>query len=72
MNFRYRCESGNVFDNAETKAVCPACQKENSAENCGIVQFYRLGNYVGMLVKLRLFVDGQPYGHLANKYRTVR
>ena len=67
MNFRYRCECGNVYDSAETKAACPSCKKENSTENCGIVQLYRLGNYVGMLVGLGLYVDGQPYGHIKNK-----
>ncbi|MBR6094999.1 MAG: hypothetical protein IKP92_08275 [Lachnospiraceae bacterium] len=67
MNYRYRCSCGNVFDNAETSAVCPKCQKENSTDGCGIVQLYRLGNYVGCAVKMGLFVDEQPYGAIANK-----
>jgi len=67
MNYRYRCVCGKVYDNAEQSAICPDCQRQNSTENCGIVQIYRMGNYSGMAVGMGLYVDNQPYGHVANK-----
>jgi hypothetical protein len=67
MNYRYRCSCGHVYDNAGTSAACPKCKQENSTEGCGIAQIYRLGNYVGSLVKMGLYVDEEPYGYIANR-----
>jgi len=67
MNYRYRCACGNVYDSPDQYSVCPTCQRQNSTENCGIVQIYRMGNYAGMAVGMGLYVDQQPYGHVANK-----
>lgn len=67
MNFRYRCSCGNVYDNPGQSAVCPQCQRMNSTDGCGIVEVYRMGNFAGMAVGMGLYVDEQPFGHVANK-----
>ena len=67
MNFRYRCECGNVYDDSKESAICPSCKKTNSTENSGIVQLYRVGNFYCAVSPMNLYVDEQPYGNLVNK-----
>ena len=67
MNYRYRCTCGNVYDSPHEAAVCPSCQTENSTEGNGIVQIYRMGNYIGCAVGMFLYVDEEPFGRVSNK-----
>ena len=67
MNYRYRCTCGNVYDSPHEAAVCPSCQTENSTEGNGIVQIYRMGNYIGCAVGMLLYVDEEPFGRVSNK-----
>lgn len=66
MKLRFRCEDGHVFDGNETTQTCLNCGKPLNLSNCGAIQMYRKGNFMGMAVGMGIYVDNLPYGHIAN------
>jgi len=67
MKCRFRCDCGNVFNGNEDTGVCPKCNRRLELANCGAIQIYRMGNFMGMAVGMGVYIDDQPFGHLANK-----
>lgn len=67
MKLRYRCGCGNVFNGDESTTACTSCGRPLDLNNCGAIQVYRMGNMVGMAVGMSIYIDGVPFGHLANK-----
>ena len=67
MKCRFRCNCGKVFDGNENTQTCPACGNMLDTGNCGAIQVYRQGNFMGMAVGMGIYIDDQPYGHIANK-----
>lgn len=64
---RTKCPScGNVCDVA-ADAPCPKCNGMLTLPQEGGVQIYRMGSPLGIAVGYGVYVNGQPYGHLANK-----
>ncbi len=49
---------------------CNTCG-EKLDEGMGFVQIYRMGSPLGMAIGYGIYINGQPYGHLANK-KSVR
>ena len=62
---RYRCAGGHIFDGNEGQTVCPTCGAPLPAG--GLIQLYRMGNYMGMAVGMGIYIDDVPHGHIANK-----
>ncbi len=67
MKCRFRCGCGNIFNGDENTMVCPKCQKPLDTANCGAIQLYRMGSFMGMAVGMGVYIDDMPFGHLANK-----
>ena len=67
MKIRYKCPQGHVFNGDENTKVCQECGQPLATEGCGALQLYRMGNMMGMAVGMGLYIDGEPFGHLANK-----
>ncbi|MBQ7444795.1 MAG: zinc-ribbon domain-containing protein [Clostridia bacterium] len=65
VKVRYRCPSGHVFNGTPDQEKCPTCQA--LLEKGGYIQVYRMGHMAGAAVGMGIYVDEQPYGHLANK-----
>ncbi len=63
---RFACGCGNVFDSATDAVNCAKCGTPLSKEGMGVIYLYRMGNPLGMAVGFGVYVDGKPFGHLAN------
>lgn len=65
--FRIKCPScGNVCD-IGGNTPCPQCKNVLSVPQEGGVEIYRMGSFVGIAVGYGIYINGQSYGHLANK-----
>ena len=62
---RYRCAGGHVFDGQEGQTVCPTCGAP--LPYGGMIQIYRMGNYMGCAVGMGIYIDDVPCGHVGNK-----
>jgi hypothetical protein len=67
MKMRFKCGSGHVFNGDENTTVCPNCGQPLQLKDCGAIQLYRMGNYMGMAVGMGVYIDGEPFGHIGNK-----
>ena len=64
---RAKCPScGHVFDAAPNNP-CPKCGTMFQLPQDGVLQIYRMGNFFGAAVGYGIYINGIPYGHLANQ-----
>lgn len=64
---RLKCSNcGNVFD-CPAQPVCTKCGAPVEIGNEGAIRIYRMGSPVGIAVGYGIYIDEQPFGHLANK-----
>jgi len=69
---RIKCPTcGHVADIPDTGVPCPKCGKALNLSPDSVVQIYRMGSPIGVAVGYGIYINGQPYGHLANK-QTIR
>ena len=59
------CET--VADLPENVNACPKCKNELSPANEGCIRLYRMGSPIGIAVGYGIYINGVPYGHIANK-----
>ena len=65
--YRFKCpHCGTVSDIPVGANLCPSCSKELSVTNEGFVQIYRMGSPLGIAVGYGIYINGVPYGHIAN------
>lgn len=67
MKMKFRCPQGHVFDGNEVTKFCDTCGSPLQLENCGAIQLYRMGNFMGCAVGMGIYIDEIPFGHIANK-----
>ena len=64
---RFKCPScGKVVDSAPN-TVCPKCSHPMPPLAPGFVQIYRMGSPIGVAVGYGIYINGEPFGHIANK-----
>lgn len=63
---RFKCACGHVVDTTPG-AVCPKCSCPLPPPAPSYVQIYRMGSPIGVAVGYGVYVNGIPFGHLANK-----
>lgn len=69
--FRVKCPGcGNVAD-LTANAPCPKCGAPLSAPGQGYLQLYRMGSPIGIALGYGIYLNSQPYGHLANQQSVV-
>lgn len=66
LKVRFRCPNGHVFDGTNATGTCPTCGAVLPPKE-GIIQLYRMGNYLGCAVGMGIYIDGVSYGLVANK-----
>lgn len=65
--FRFKCNScGHVFDAPQATTNCAKCSAPLIKDNMGVIQIYRMGSPIGVAVGYGVYIDNQPYGHIAN------
>lgn len=65
VTVRHRCQNGHVFNGTAGQTACPTCGAP--LPKGGYIQIYRMGNYMGSLVGMGIYIDGVPYGHVGNR-----
>lgn len=65
VTVRYCCPNGHAFDGTEQNGVCPTCGAP--LQKGGFIQLYRMGNYMGSMVGMGIYIDDIPFGHIANQ-----
>ncbi len=65
--FRLKCpKCGEVMDVHEAQ-LCKKCGTMLEIPTDGCIQLYRMGSPMGVAVGMGVYLNGIPYGHLANK-----
>ena len=64
---RLKCPSCGEVMNAAGFCNCTKCGTPIRYNGWGMLQIYRMGSPVGIAAGYGIYLDGQPYGHLANK-----
>lgn len=66
--FRVKCSScKKVYDfSGADKCKCGA-EISVGGENVGMIQLYRMGNFVGSATGWSIYIDKEPYGHIGNR-----
>lgn len=65
--FRFKCPSCGEVCDSPANSRCRKCGKPLPALDGGYVQIYRMGSPIGIAVGYGVYINGQPYGHIANK-----
>lgn len=65
--FRIKCPSCGHVSDVAGDCPCSKCKNPLTVPTEGGVQIYRMGSPVGIAVGYGIYINGQPYGHLANR-----
>lgn len=67
MNYRVKCPNcGNVFDTA-VPALCAKCGTPVDTALPGMIEIYRMGNFIGSMVGYGIYLNDQPIGHIGDR-----
>ena len=64
---RTKCPQCGELVETLSNCCCGKCGAPISFAGMGMVQIYRMGSSIGIAVGYGIYLDGQPFGHLANK-----
>ncbi len=67
IKVRGKCSKCGQVTDANGNYSCPKCGQPVSFEGLGMLQLYRKGSPLGIAMGFGIYIDGQPWGHLANK-----
>jgi len=63
---RFKCPAcGKIVDSSN--GTCPKCFKPLPDAPTSFVQIYRMGSPLGIAVGYGVYINGEPFGHIANK-----
>lgn len=66
--FRVKCNNcKTVLDVENINGVCSKCGGALQTPTQGQISIYRMGSPIGIAVGYGLYLNGEPYGHIANK-----
>ena len=64
---RTKCPQCGELVETLSNCCCGKCGAPISFAGMGMVQIYRMVSPIGIAVGYGIYLDGQPFGHLANK-----
>ena len=67
MSYRVVCPKCKKAQNVSGNAKCAGCGTEISIPNEGMIQIYRMGNFIGSAAAAGIYINGTPYGHVGNR-----
>ncbi len=67
IKYRIKCPSCGEIQDIDVNCPCKKCGGMLNAQNDACIQLYRMGSPVGIAMGYGLYLDGVPFGHLANK-----
>ena len=65
--YRVLCPNCKKVYNLPDDSPCPSCGTQVVIPRGGMIQIYRMGNFVGGAVPAGIYLNGQPYGHVPNR-----
>lgn len=65
--YRTKCPKCGEFVESAGNCACAKCGQPITFDGMGFVQIYRKGSPVGIAMGYGIYLNGQPFGHLANK-----
>ena len=68
---RVKCSNCGEVLNVTGDCPCPKCGAPIASRNQGFIQIYRMGSPLGIAMGYGIYINGQPFGHLANKESIV-
>ncbi len=65
--FRVKCPSCGTVLNVPAGSACTKCGSGLDFEEPGMIEIYRMGNFVGSAVGYGIYLNDQPMGHVADR-----
>ena len=65
--FRVRCPNCGEVKNVNDPSVCPKCGAPLNLAGQGVIQLYRMGNFMGSANGFGIYINNQPYGQIGNR-----
>lgn len=66
-SLRMKCASCKHVADLPANAVCPSCGAAMPPVSDSYIQIYRMGSPIGIAVGYGVYLNEEPYGHIANK-----
>ena len=67
MSLRVVCPKCKKALNVTGDPKCTACGADLRIPNEGMIQIYRMGNFMGGAAAAGIYINGTPYGHVGNR-----
>ena len=65
--YRIKCPGCGTVLNAQLPIVCGKCKTEISADLPGMIEIYRMGNFVGSAAGYGIYLNGEPMGYIGDR-----
>ncbi len=66
MMYRVKCKSCGTVQDIAGDAACAKCRAPVASKSDGMIQMYRMGSPFGVAAGYGVYINGEPYGHIAN------
>ena len=66
-SYRVVCPICKKVTNLPGDAPCPKCGNQITILRGGMIQIYRMGNFIGAAAQAGIYINGVPYGHVGNR-----
>jgi len=65
--YRFKCPKCGEVQDAREAQLCKKCGHMIEMPTDGCIQLYRMGSPIGVAAGMGVYLNGVPYGHIANK-----
>ena len=65
--YRLKCPKCGEVQDSKVAQLCRKCGTLIEIPTDGCIQIYRMGNPIGIAAAMGIYLNNQPYGHIANK-----
>lgn len=65
--YRVKCSACGTVLNIPAGTPCTKCGAQVAFEQPGMIEIYRMGNFVGSAVGYGIYLNDQPYGHIGDR-----
>ena len=65
--FRLKCPKCGEVQDSQGPQLCKKCGTMIEIPTDGCLQLYRMGSPIGVAAGMGIYLNGEPYGHIANK-----
>ena len=66
-SYRVVCPNCRKSLNVINDGPCPSCRSQITIPRGGMIQIYRMGNFIGAAAQAGIYINNVPYGHVGNR-----